>query len=50
MFEFKSIAHPWGSLIPLARNYLHVRVFFRQMNKERRDVYLSIHSVVSCRG
>ena len=45
MFEFKSIARPRGSLIPLARNYLHVWVSLCQINEKRRDVYPSIYSL-----
>ena len=45
IFEFKSIARPGGSLIPLARNYLHVWVILCQINEKRRDVYPSIHSL-----
>ena len=45
MFEFKSIARPRGSSIPLARNYLHVWVILCQINEKRRAVYPSIHSL-----
>ena len=43
MFEFKSIARPRGSLIALARNYLH--------DKRKTTRCLSLHSLfVGCRG
>ena len=45
MFEFKSIARPRGSSIPLARNYLHVWVILCQINEKRRDASPSIHSL-----
>ena len=46
MFEFKSIAHARGSLIPLVRNYLHVWVFFRQMNERTtRCLFCHFHVI-----
>ena len=45
MFEFESIARPRGSLVSLARIYLRVWVIFCQRNEDRRDVYVSIHSL-----
>ena len=49
MFEFKSIARPWGSLPPpppLVSIYLHVCMgYLMPNNDEQCDVYLSIFSL-----